>query len=367
MKYRTHLARICALLLSCLLLCSTAFAAGSIDTGKPCSLTVDYHGFADVEFSLYRVASVSVTEQFTLTGDFAGYPVSVNGLNSAGWNALASTLTSYVGMDAIQPLNTGKTSAGGRLTFANLQTGLYLVIGKSHTESDGWIYTPMSVLVSLPGRAVGGGGWNYDVTATPKYSRVQIPPAGSTVTVKTLKGWDDAGHEADRPAYITLYLLENGTVCDTVTVTKADNWTYEWTDLDAASTWTVTEKPMDHYTVSIQQQANVFVITNTYVDFPTPPGPGPGPGPDDPDDPDDPDTPTPPDDPENPTDPDDPNVSGTSGGNGGGGMDEGMEDGPGVPSLPQTGMLWWPVPLMAGVGLLLFILGYMEYRTAEEE
>ena len=206
MKYKTPLARICALLLSCLLLCSTAFAAGSIDTGKTCSLTVDYHGFSDVEFSLYRVASISTAEQFTLTGDFARYPVSVNGLNSAGWNALASTLTSYVGMDAIQPLNTGKTSAGGRLTFANLQTGLYLVIGKSHTESDGWIYTPMPFLVSLPGRTVGGGGWNYDVTATPKYSRVQVPPAGSTVTVKALKGWDDAGHEAHRPAYITLYL-----------------------------------------------------------------------------------------------------------------------------------------------------------------
>ena len=367
MKIKRFAAQICSLLLTFLLLCSTAFAAGTIDTGKKCSLSVDYHGFADVEFSLYRVADISNAEKFTLTGDFLRYPVSVNGLDSAGWEALATTLTSYVRMDSLQPLKTDKTNTGGRLTFQNLQTGLYLVIGESHEEADGWTYTPKPFLVALPGRSIGGSGWNYDVTATPKYSRVQTPPAGSTIDLKALKGWDDAGHEAERPASITLYLLQDGTIYETVTVTKADNWTYTWTDLDAAYSWTVTESPMPDYTVSIRQEGDTFVIINTYDDTSTPPGPGPGPGdPDTPDDPDDPDAPDDPNDPVIPGDPDVPTDPDNPGSSGGGEGDLG-EDQPEVPKLPQTGVLWWPVPLMAGLGLVLFILGYMEYRNAEEE
>ena len=30
--------------------------------------------------------------------------------------------------------------------------------------------------------------------------------------------------------------------------------------------------------------------------------------------------------------------------------------------LPQTGLLWWPVPLLAGAGMVLFILGWLRRR-----
>lgn len=349
MKYRTYFTRISCLILTCLLLCSSAFAVNSIDTGRTGSLTVEYQRFADVEFSLYRVAEVSAAGKLTLTGDFTRYPVSVNGLNSSGWEALANTLTTCVRMDGLQALETGKTNASGKLTFNALQTGLYLIIGERHTGPDGWTYTPKPFLVVLPGRTVGGNSWNYDVTAAPKYSREPVPPSGSTVSIKALKGWDDAGYEDKRPACITLHLLQDGTVYETVSVTKADNWTYLWSDLDAAYSWTVMEEPIGDYTISIRQEGDTFIIINTYDDTPAPPGPGPG----------DPDTPDDPNDPFIPIDPDNPGS--------GGGEGEPEEDQPDVPKLPQTGMLWWPVPLLAGAGLILFILGFIRYKNAEDE
>ena len=35
--------------------------------------------------------------------------------------------------------------------------------------------------------------------------------------------------------------------------------------------------------------------------------------------------------------------------------------------LPQTGQLWWPVPIAAALGMALFILGYGLIRKAEED
>ena len=62
---------------------ATVSAAAQIDTGRRGSLSV-YFGeggedFAGVEFSIYRVASVSASGIYTLTGDFADYPVEIKG------------------------------------------------------------------------------------------------------------------------------------------------------------------------------------------------------------------------------------------------------------------------------------------------
>ena len=35
---------------------------------------------------------------------------------------------------------------------------------------------------------------------------------------------------------------------------------------------------------------------------------------------------------------------------------------PGEPDLPQTGVLWWPVPVLACAGLFLFLIGWGKRR-----
>lgn len=37
------------------------------------------------------------------------------------------------------------------------------------------------------------------------------------------------------------------------------------------------------------------------------------------------------------------------------------------PPIPQTGQLWWPVPVMAGVGLVLVALGWARHRKSDED
>ena len=113
--------------------------------------------------------------------------------------------------------------------------------------------------------------------------------------------WDDDGCEDKRPDSILVQLLENGEIVDTVVLSQENNWEYIWNNLDGGSRWQVTEAEVpDGYTVAITQEGTVFIMTNT-----------------------------------RPSEP---------------------------PKLPQTGMLWWPVPALVCGGLLLIVAGLVVRR-----
>ena len=38
-----------------------------------------------------------------------------------------------------------------------------------------------------------------------------------------------------------------------------------------------------------------------------------------------------------------------------------------TPGLPQTGQLWWPVPLLAAAGLVCLILGVLSRKRSRHE
>ena len=320
------------------------FAREAIDTGRETSLTVcfgeDGEGFSGVEFRLYRVAEVSAGAKFTLTGDFADYPVRVNGLDSSGWRALAQTLEGYAARDDLDPLRAEETGRDGKAVFGHLDTGLYLVTGGRYRQGR-HTCTPEPFLIALP-TLDGSDAWVYDVTASCKYDSGYNPPDGGgddTVRRKVLKVWEDDGNEDKRPDGIAVQLLRNGRVYDTVTLNEGNNWRHTWTGLDGDDTWRVVEyETPEGYTVTVDRQGITFVMTNTFrpeeeiPEEPTPEGSLPPP-------PDEefPDEPTP---------------------------GEGLP--PDVPQLPQTGMLWWPAPLLACAGLALFLAGWGRRRHEKE-
>ena len=150
----THLFRrrvtaiLCSLLVGLSWAVTTVFAADNGDIEQNASLTVYFgkngEGFADVEFSIYRIAEISQDGSYTLTGDFKNYPVNLENLTSSGWRALAQTLDAYAARDHLQPLQVKKTGQDGQVVFSGLSTGLYLVKGEmcirdrseNHTHTD---------------------------------------------------------------------------------------------------------------------------------------------------------------------------------------------------------------------------------------
>lgn len=373
MKQRKHgwkgfMAAALSLLLAISAWPGNALAAERIDLQKTASLSVQYQSsqdnggqaMANVAFQLYQVAQVSASLQYTLTDDFAGYAVSLDKLDSDGWRSTAQTLAAYAAADKLTPVQQAVTDKNGRLTFSDLPVGLYLVVGQKHSQN-GNTYLPAPFLVCLPNLDE-TQSWEYHPVVSPKYSQITPPggdgPSGSnTLQREVVKVWSDGGNTASRPQAVTVQLLQDGAVYDTVTLSAADNWRHRWSGLSADFIWQVVERNVpDGYTVRCALEGDIFVITNSNTST----------GSDNPGSSSEPTEP-----PEELIDEED--------------VPKGAPDLPadGTPdssadddyilippvevplaSLPQTGQLWWPVPVLAASGLLLFLLGWVKLQKS---
>lgn len=349
------------------------------DTGRATSLEIRYHqgsiGFEGVEFKAYKVADMADTVEFAFTDRFAGYPVEFKSAMAASdWASMAEALAGYVSRDALEPDYAGTTDKDGRWSADGLDASLWLVMGGSHqreyraTENGESVlhkiyYHAAPFLVATPNLA--DGEWYYDVSVSPKFTASE----SESIDRRVLKVWNDAGYESQRPGALTFDLVRDGEVYDTVELTAADSWRYQWDGLDNSHQWRIVEHAAGNYTVSARQEGITYVVTNTY-NRPYSPPPRPS-------DPDDPVTPVPPADipdedpplsgePELPEDPDVPETPHDPGDP----PDTDIPD-PDVPlsdkPLPQTGQLWWPVPVLAFAGLLLFSGGWLVKRRSGRE
>ncbi len=264
----------------------------------------------------------------TLFGDFAELPVEVGDLTSSeNVNTLASTLASYVETGFTENIDEVGSNALGEAKFEDLDAGIYLVVGSS-VAVGGILYTPKPALIRIPGHDM-EGALVKDVVAKVKYDRLELPPEPVSRTVK--KVWDD-GDSADRPESVTVQLLKDGKKYDEQVLSDANKWSYTWEELDPAADWSVVEVNVpEGYTVSVSLEDTEFTITNksdnstsgdnSNTDKPLPPS----------------DT-----------------------GNGGGHTDNN------TPFLPQTGQLWWPVPILLASGCVLLLIGIISCRLSDD-
>lgn len=355
--------RLCAAVLALIIaICAAApaLAAGYIDTSKPATLNIDYKiqaadgdtPLVGATFHLYRVADVNSAGELTATADFAAYFTNYTGGNhAADWQAQATTLEAIAQRDEIAAADSGQTDTNGLLAFPTggktLLPGLYLLTGERLTQN-GYRYDATPCFIMLPTEN-DNNEWSYTATCIPKYASSHTPGNHHSSTSRSVvKIWADSDNEANRPTEVTVQLLSNGKVYDTVTLSAANNWRHTWSNLSDNNRWTLTETAVPGYTTTVTQDGKAFVVTNTYPTTP-PGGDEPGGG--------EPDGGTPP--------------GGENGGDNGANPPRGNaqppETTPDTPTLPQTGQLWWPVPIMLLSGLTLILLGLIRKRGESYE
>lgn len=330
----------------------SAFAEELIDPEKDATLTIIYKDqekpIEGALFQMYQVGDVSENGEFTLTGAFAAYPVVIEDLDSAGWKTLAETLYGYAKRDQLLPVDEAETDAYGALKFPDQQehltAGLYLIVGKKHIQN-GKIYTAEPFMAWLPDKNAVFDAWSYDVTAIPKHENTPEDAKPEVVKRKVLKVWKDTDSSYKRPKEIVVDLLKDGTVYDTIALTEQNQWRYTWENLSGEHDWLVVEREVNGYTVSVEKEGITFVVTNTRKPTKN-------------DEPDDDDDGGGGDSPKEPVKPDGPGDSGTPSES----LTTLEEVLPPLADLPQTGQLWWPVPLLAAAGLMCIIAGCLIKR-----
>lgn len=309
-----------------LMVCSVVPFCGAETKG---SVTLAYE-LENVLFQIFKVGDVTGSGVVP-TERFAHYHVDLNSENAA------QTLAAYVERDNLRPDGEAVTNAKCEAVFGNLGKGVYLTIGEQ-TKVEDTVYTVMPSMISLPYITDGKEYW--DVRAKVKYEKSTEPET----EVSCLKVWKaPEGKEKITYPDVTVQLLKNGDVYDTVVLNGSNNWKYSWTGLEAGPVWSVVEKELGgDYIVDISKNEHTFTITNTIIEPPDTTAPTSTTEPTKPSDSTKPTSPTSPTSPA-PTTPYNP------------------------PDIPQTGQMKWPIPLLSLAGISLILIGILLIRKNRYE
>lgn len=263
-KSRSLFALVCCLLLS-LSMCLPALAADTnVDYEGKGSITVNlldadgnHKPVRGGSFTLFKVAD-AVPQDYNLafkyTEEFAGNGMSLDDVNAEG---LAEHLAAYAKENKLEG-DTKTAGKDGAVTWDDLDLGLYLVVQEGRASS----YYPIApFLVSVPMTNAEGTGWIYDITANPKAEERPNPPSSDTyLSVK--KVWNDDG--VSTPDSVTVTLLRDGEVYDTVVLSQKNDWKHTWNGLDRDYKWSIAEIDVpEGYTVSYTTSGKTITITNT--------------------------------------------------------------------------------------------------------
>ena len=263
-----------------------------------------------MEISLYRVADYE--DSFTLTGKFQNYQVSLDQKDQDGWKGAARALEDYIGRDGLKADIVKKSGNDKIAYFENLSRGLYLATGQTievQEKGKTMVYIPNASLIVLPDVREEDP---YHISPKLKYDDKEKSEDSQT-KLRALKIWKKDQKEK-RPTSVTVELLRkdaNGKV------TVVDSQI--WENLSSQASWSVSEKEVPSgYTVSIRQQGSTVMVTNTAKN---------------------------PEQTEN------------------GGNNTGK---PGQ-KLPQTGQLWWPLPLLLLAGVSCLMIGRVLRNSGDEK
>lgn len=251
------------ILLVCITLCCSSIvrAEGIIDPEQLSSLTIQYN-FEGLEIQIFRVAEILEDGTYVLTDSFKEYDVTMNGVTSqVEWREITSTLSSYAIADKLQPTKKSITNQDGVVVFEDILTGMYLILSVQVIQDEiGYMFE--NFLVSVPNTDV-YGNWQYDVVSYPK-SQTFIP-SPELKTYEVIKQWKDTGFSQYRPTEVKVDILKDGVLQETQILSSKNNWHYSWETEDDGSRWTVVERNVaENYTVTVSQNGNKFLITNTY-------------------------------------------------------------------------------------------------------
>ena len=252
-------------LLICFGMISAECSAAVVDISQPCSLTLTYarngQAFSGLDIDIYRVAELCDNGEYRLIEPFSGYPIRIHGITSQSeWRDTAQTVRNYVMANQIEAYQSQKTDNKGKVCFAELEAGLYMVKGTKAQNADG-VVTFQDFMIYVPNPV--NGVYDYDVEANPKSSK-HTPPNPEYERYTVVKLWKDAADSSYRPDSVCVEILKDGVVQKSVILNSSNNWSYSWEALNSAGNWSVIEKDVPAgYQVSITNSNSRFTITNS--------------------------------------------------------------------------------------------------------
>lgn len=244
------------------IICIISGAFMTVNAAGNASLTLncvkDGEVITGMEWQIYHVANHSEDGKAKLTTPFQKYErkITFGDGSLSAMTQLASTLKGFTLQGKIKPTQATVSDANGKVEFADLDYGYYLVTATKFKQGDiAWESEPLLVVLSEEG--------NYEVNAFPKMNYITLDATEVEYTVKKI--WEnDENQPKARATYITVEIYKDDVYDTSVRLDQSNDWTYSWTG-ESAADWVVVEKDIpENYVVTFRKQGVEYVIVNTY-------------------------------------------------------------------------------------------------------
>ena len=186
--------------------------------------------------------------------ELASSGISIDGILSSPDDYTARSVRDYIVQHDVTAKET--ISLNGKAFFSDLDQGIWLAYC---AEEQAYTFEPF--LVFIPYTI--NGEMSLDLVSSPKTDDALYPSRN----VYVVKKWEDKNNVAKtRPSDITVELLRDGEVLESVILNEGNGWAHTFNALPKEGAYTVREVPVTDYKTQIDGDAmNGYVITNTYI------------------------------------------------------------------------------------------------------
>lgn len=195
---------------------------------------------------------------YATEGQFADIPVFITDLSESSMSAAAATLETEAITRGFTPDATGVADENGRVRFSDLRPGLYLLSGKRYRIGD-TTYVPNAILVEISANT-----GDADLNVFPKMELRSLSVSESHFIAR--KVWvNDEDYPEDRPAEVELDIYKDGVFYESAILNEENGWEKSWYG-DTNADWRVGEaRVAENYTVVYLRDETEFLIENTYT------------------------------------------------------------------------------------------------------
>jgi len=203
-------------------------------------------GTDGMEWDLYEISRVTDDGTLEPVETFKDFPIPTFLGFKEEIQTLAYTLENYITYIHPDPVRSGTADSSGKVIFADLEEGWYEAVPKKlrvgNTE-----YFSSSVMVCVTAHHLYNDYWGTDVTARPKSDHKEKTESSK----KTVIIQYEPDPEKDPPdKIVTVIIYRDGTPYEQVILDETNNWTYVVPDVpDDDAEWVIIQKdtPDDTY------------------------------------------------------------------------------------------------------------------------
>ena len=238
-----------------LLIIPTYAQADIVDFNKKGTITIeliestDNTKVSDAEITIYKLANATEVDNnlsFKYIDELKDCNVNITDLKE-----VTTELNDCI-KDKVLPSYNLITDTNGTVKFNNLDLGLYLVKEKKVPDK----YSSFDpFLLMIPMQI--DNSWTYDIVSNPKTDIIKL------IDIIVKKEWNN-DTSSKLPESVTIELLKDNEVIDTIKLSKENNWTYTWENIEKSDKYTVREIDIPvGYTPTYKNYEYTFIVTNT--------------------------------------------------------------------------------------------------------